>query len=374
MMVLFQVTYAAILILGDIKEDVVRQDHFGGNFDAESDNENDANNPERQKTKSEVMSELISKSKMYKHERQQQHDEDLDEIEALDADLGELQGLLRSVKPVRQERPARTQEMMSYDAALREMVYDKRSKPTERTKTEEEIAQEEMERLQKLEEERSKRMRGELTGVEEGGDKNRPRREGDDLDDDFVPDEQEADFYGLGKGALTEKAEASADEEDGEEQAENDNDEKEDDEDGSDDGFDLARYFTDEEDEIDNPEDDEEDEESEIIPATKRLRLAESSSSQKELAYTFPCPSTFDQLLDILKDVPVSSIPTVIERIEILHSTKLLMENREKLEVLTLLYFTNVDLYAYRSQTYTASCFRRSRIIQNHRRNHRSTT
>ena len=347
-------------MLGDIKEDVVRQDHFGGNFDAESDNENDTNNPERQKTKSEVMSELISKSKMYKHE---QHDEDLDEIEALDADLGELQGLLRSVKPVRQERPARTQEMMSYDAALREMVYDKRSKPTERTKTEEEIAQEEMERLQKLEEERSKRMRGDLAGVEEGGDRNRPRREGDDLDDDFVPDEQEADFYGLGKGALTEEAEASAEEEEEEEgKAENDNDEEEEDEDGSDDGFDLARYFTDEEDESDNPEDDEEDEESEIIPATKRLRLAESSTSAKELAYTFPCPSTFDQMLDILKDVPASSVPTVIERIEILHSTKLLMENREKLEVLTLLYFTNADIYAYRSQTNIASCFRRFSI------------
>ena len=51
--------------------------------------------------------------------------------------------------------------MLSYDAALREMVYDKRSKPTERIKTDEEIAQEEMERLQKLEEERLKRMRGE---------------------------------------------------------------------------------------------------------------------------------------------------------------------------------------------------------------------
>lgn len=325
-------------MLGDIKEDVVRQDHFGGDFEADSDNENNNPHPERQKTKSEVMSELISKSKMYKHERQQQQDEDLEEIEALDADLGELQGLLRSVKPIHQERPARTQEMMTYDAALREMVYDKRSKPTERTKTEEEIAQEEMEQLQKLEEERSKRMRGEQVDKEEGGNVNRPRREGDDLDDDFVPDEQEADFYGLGKGALTEEANISAEEEEDEDEAqaegdEEDEEEEEDDggsEDGSEDGFDLARYFTDEEDEVNNP--DEQVDDDETTPATKRLRVAESSSS-KELAYTYPCPSTFEEMLDILKDVPASSIPIVIERIEILHSTKLLMENREKLEV-----------------------------------------
>lgn len=334
-------------MLGDIKEDVVRQDHFGGNFEANSDNENDSAHPERQKTKSEVMSELISKSKMYKHERQQQHDEDLEEIEALDADLGELQGLLRSVKPIRQERPARTQEMMTYDAALREMVYDKRSKPTERTKTEEEIAQEEVERLQKLEEERSKRMRGEQMDIEEGADINRPRREGDDLDDDFVPDEQEADFYGLGKGALAEEAEVSAEEDEDEDEAQTEGDEDEEDENeddtGSEDGFDLARYFTDEEDEVNNPAEDKD--EDEITPATKRLRLAESSSSSKELAYTYPCPSTFEEMLDILKDVPASSIPIVIERIEILHSTKLLMENREKLEVRDqYVHFANIRL------------------------------
>src|SRR5208282_5346816 len=121
--------------VGDIREDVVRQNHFGGNFEEETETA-----PERQKTKAEVMAEVISKSKMYKHERQEQHDEDVEEIQALDAEMDELQSVLRSIKRTPMERPAKTQEMMSYDAALREMVYDKRSKPTERTKTEEEIA------------------------------------------------------------------------------------------------------------------------------------------------------------------------------------------------------------------------------------------
>jgi len=275
------------------------------------------------------MSELISKSKMYKHERQQQHDDDLEDIEALDADLGELQGLLRTIQPITRERPAKTQEMMSYDAALREMVYDKRSKPTERTKTEEEIATEEMERLQKLEEDRLKRMRGEETEVEKGDQNGRVRREGDDLDDDFVPDDEDEDLYGLGKGAMADVSsdEASAEEIDDEEGGAEVEEQEEEDEDD----FDLAQYFTDEE-ENGIQEDTDSEGDDPIVPATKRLRIGETVPKYKELAYTFPCPSTFEEMLDILKDVPTASIPTVIERIEILHSTKLLAENREKLE------------------------------------------
>jgi nucleolar protein 14 len=320
--------YKIFLTLGDIKEYVVRQTHFGGNFDDQSDTENPTE--ERPKTKSQVMQELISKSKMYKHERQQQQQEDLEDIDALDAELGELQGLLRTIQPTRQERPQKTQEMLSYDAALREMVYDKRSKPTERVKTDEEIAQEEMERLQKLEEERLKRMRGEEP-EEAGGHNQWVRREGDDLDDDFVPDEGDEDYYGLGKGAA---ADESDDEGSIEEPAEDDemkDDESEDEDEEMEDDFDLTQYFTDEED--NDVQESQDSEEGTIVPATKRLRIGDSTSTSKELAYTFPCPSTFDEMLDIINDVPMSSVPTVIERIEILYSTKLLAENRQKLEV-----------------------------------------
>jgi nucleolar protein 14 len=340
------------LIVGDIKEDVVRQSHFGGKFEDESDREIETNGPERRKTKAEVMQEVISKSKMHKHERQQQHEEDLEEIEALDAELGELQGLLRGIKPSRQEKPSKTQEAVSYDAALREMVYDKRSKPTERTKTDEEVAQEKMEQLQRLEEDRLKRMRGEEMDVDENVNNGRPRREGDDLDDDFVPDEEEEDFYGLGKGALSDEsdngvpAEESEDNEGEHDDNDDDNDEEDNDDDEEDDNdiveeyddededFDPAEYFTDEEANGGNGRD--EPEEATTIPTTKRLRIIEPSSTTKELAYTFPCPSTFEEMLGILKDVETHSIPTVIERIEILYSTKLLAENREKLEVFAI--------------------------------------
>ena len=278
------------------------------------------------------MSELIAKSKAYKHERQQQHEEDIEDIEALDAELPSLQSLLRTVHPSKPVQMEKTVEMSSYDAAIREMVHDKRSQPAVRTKTEEEIAVEEMERLQKLEEERLRRMRGE-DGDEEDGP--RVRREGDDLDDDFVPDPAEEDLYGFGTGAAESGEEdVSAEGEDvvsEEGPSEGESDEEEDD----DDDFDISQYFTDEEtDEIRGRGEDKDDD---IIPATKKLRIQEPSTlaSSKELAYTFPCPSTMDEMLDILKDVPTDSIPIVIERIEILHSTKLLAENRTKLETLT---------------------------------------
>jgi len=319
---------------GDIKESVVRQDHFGGNFDDDDEDAEEKTDPNRVKTKAEVMQEVIAKSKMYKHERQQQHDEDLDEIEALDADMGELTGLLRGFNSGPRERIEKTQEMLSYDNALREMIYDKRSKPTERTKTEAEIAQEESERLQKLEEERRRRMRGEEP--EEGdrtADRQRGRREGDDLDDDFVPDAEDESYYGLGKGAVPSDEEASVDRPEDAVNVEEDTDNNDQDEsilidDGDD--FDLAEYFTDEED-ISNAENNRESEDF-IAPASKKLKLADASEA-KELAYTFPCPSTFNEMLDILKGVPVASVPTVIERIEILYSIKLLAENHEKLEV-----------------------------------------
>lgn len=319
--------------VGDIREDVVRQNHFGGNFEEETETA-----PERQKTKAEVMAEVISKSKMYKHERQEQHDEDVEEIQALDAEMDELQSVLRSIKRTPMERPAKTQEMMSYDAALREMVYDKRSKPTERTKTEEEIAEEEMEKLQKLERERLQRMRGEEVDTGEELQKRGSRREGDDLEDDFNPDEGDEDTYGFGKGATGDDVDNEndvEDQEDGEINEEIEEEEEEDEESGDDDEFDLAEYFTDED--ADNELLEESEQEDEITPATKRLRIADPALTTKELAYTFPCPTSFEEMLDILKDVPVTSIPTVIERIEILHSLKLRAENREKLEVLSSL-------------------------------------
>ena len=142
-----------------------------------------------------------------------------------------------------------------------------------------------------------------------------------------MPDEGDEAFYRLGEdgddGNVDQRSEVDSINEVAEHVDE--------DEDESDGDLDIAEYFTDEE--LNGAEDNNSDEDETIIPATKRLRIGDSTSTGNTLAFTFPCPSSFEELLDILKDVPTESIPIVIERIEILHSTKLLAENREKLEV-----------------------------------------
>ncbi|KAM0862821.1 hypothetical protein ACQ4PT_045009 [Festuca glaucescens] len=106
------------------------------------------------KSKKEVMSEIILKSKFYK------------------------------------EKPD------AYDKLVKEMVMDQRARPSDRTKTPEELAQEEKERLEQLEKERHKRMTGtaESSDEDDGDDDegnhhmkadNSKSLSGDDLGDSF---------------------------------------------------------------------------------------------------------------------------------------------------------------------------------------------
>jgi nucleolar protein 14 len=52
-----------------------------------------------------------------------------------------------------------------------------------------------------------------------------------------------------------------------------------------------------------------------------------------ELPYTFPCPSSHEEFLDILEGVVDQDVPTVVERIRALHHPSLGAENASKLQV-----------------------------------------
>lgn len=81
-------------------------------------------------------------------------------------------------------------EDKEYDQVVRELAFEKRAKPKDRTKTEDELAKEEKEALEKAERQRIRRMNGdeeESGSDEEGGSRKRKRqRGGDDLEDDFM--------------------------------------------------------------------------------------------------------------------------------------------------------------------------------------------
>ena len=140
--------------------------------------------PERKKTKNEVMQEVIAKSKQYKYERQKVAEEDEDLREKIDKEMSDMLALLSGHKPptkaqllqkaeakagaagINPDRQLlidsmdRVQADKEYDVRMRQYAQDTRAKPSDRTKTEEEKAAAEAERLRKLEEKRAKRMNG----------------------------------------------------------------------------------------------------------------------------------------------------------------------------------------------------------------------
>ncbi|CAE6463943.1 unnamed protein product [Rhizoctonia solani] len=367
---------------GQIDANVVRHDHFGG-FDDEKEDEvessfenlklllNFDSQPERKKSKAEVMSEIISKSKAYKAERQEQREADDNARHQLDQDFASIRDLLYAPappdpsssgsnsiplgKPRTQSAPtnetksdqadtstteektgptAKTNE--DYDQFVRELVFDKRSRPTDRLKTEEELAREAAEALEKAEKSRLRRMRGEESEDEdERSGKRRRVAQADDLEDDFVGDDD--DVHGLGTGL---KAQDDEDDETGE------SGEEEEEESGEEGGTGQESDDGEESEEFD-PSDlsDGAGEEDGLVEGEVEDLVASHSRPPKSrgkgkgapkstLPFTFPFPSSHGELLEILEDVREEDIPTVIHRIRVQYHPSLAEGNKQKLQSL----------------------------------------
>ena len=205
-----------------------------------------------------------------------------------------------------------------YDQFVRELVFDHRSKPKDRTKTEEELALEAKTALEKAERRRIRRMNGEDENESSEDEKPRKRRRpigGDDLEDDFSGVD---DLEMLGTGLRPDMDSAD----------ENSNS----DHDGSDNGSGTSEDGASEEDDLARPL-------SGLPTVTdptasgleKRARGRPTSSN--ELPYTFSCPSSHEEFLDIVGDLADQDSLTVIERIRTLHHASLSAENPSKLQV-----------------------------------------
>ena len=173
-----------------IDASVVKNLHFGG-FEV------DEKDPNARKSRNEIMKEIIAKSKKHKRERQMQKEEDLDLVEQVDAELDDIRGMLAPMseeKPLpvsegkmlvssdrlrlihgqdapeeveaqinRQEQEKierKKQNDQDYDRFFRELAFEKRAQATDRTKTDEEIALEARQELEKQEQARIRRMKG----------------------------------------------------------------------------------------------------------------------------------------------------------------------------------------------------------------------
>ncbi|KAI9834733.1 MAG: hypothetical protein M1819_002818 [Sarea resinae] len=325
--------------------------------------------PERKKSKAEVMKEVIAKSKFHKYERQQAREEDDEVREELDKDLPELLALMRGnarpppppLAPIASEdiqagmnpdRAAlldtdRTQAEKEYDERVRQMAFDKRSQPTNRTKTEDEKLEEEAKRLRELEEKRLRRMRGE----EESSD-GEPEEAPRDLegDDDFEPDDAAA--FGLGPGIPGDANKLPLDVEDEDDFVIDGNlvasgsDVDSSDSDGGDVSSDAEAGASDEED------DDEfvggllSKEEASKPEFGLALTIGKDEPATKDtsssLAYTYPCPQNHEELLQITKGISIDDLPTVVRRIRALYHPKLQSENKERLGVFSTVLIDHI--------------------------------
>lgn len=214
-----------------------------------------------------------------------------------------------------------------YDKAVRELAFEQRAKPKDRTKTEEELALEEKQALERAERKRQRRMRGEDSDIEDESGRRKRLKQigGDDLEDDFYSEE------GFGPGLQEEAPDGSSedgedDEGEGEDGEPEDGLEVEYDDDGEGDGDDT-------ESEAEGLGVAEDGDDAELVP--KRKGKTGKLSVDEELPYTFPCPESHQEFLDILEDVEDEDVPTVVHRIRTLHHPSLAEDNKSKLRVRT---------------------------------------
>jgi nucleolar protein 14 len=216
-----------------------------------------------------------------------------------------------------------------YDQHVRELAFDKRSKPKDRTKTEEELAIETKEALEKAERKRRKRMLGLDESDEEedsGKGRNKRKRGADDLDDDF--EEEIADYDVLGAGLEGAPTSEGEDEEGSGEEGTSEGDSEQEDDEEDNPGEDSS--------DIDGGDEDREEGEHEQLVAPSRIvrnKTAGKKSPKQELPFTFPCPENHDEFLEILGNVDDRDVPVVIQRIRALYHTSLGADNKFKLQV-----------------------------------------
>jgi nucleolar protein 14 len=307
-------------------------------------------NPERKKSKAEVMKEVIAKSKFHKHERQQAKEDDDDLRDELDKELPDLFEALRGMKaPPKQDEPAQQDlaamnperaAMMQapeqqdtekqYDQRLKQLTFDKRSAPTDRTKTVEEKAEEEAERLKKLEDDRLKRMRGENVSDDED-------MADDDKDSFFAGDESEEEeddamAFGLPTSSTVPRPADMGVEDEDDFVIDDDLVETRSNVSLSLDGSDVEEEELSEDDEPDVAEQEDELINGMTLPtSTTETAVGITQSATGKLAFTYPCPADHDSFLEIIQNVPAQDVPTVVQRIRALHHPRLKPGNKDKL-------------------------------------------
>ncbi|NWT01280.1 NOP14 protein, partial [Mionectes macconnelli] len=299
---------------------------------------------EKPKSRKELIEEMISRSKQEKQERQTRRESALELTEKLDNDWKEIQTLMAR-KPPKSERKDKEVEKPKpdeYDMIVRELGFEMKAKPSERMKTEEELAKEEQARLQKLEADRLRRMRG----IEEQADKRKPSHvSADDLADGFILDKDDRRLlsYKDGKINIEEEEEEKEEEEEDEEGGEEDNENEEEGEEESaseDEGDDAADSHSDLESDLESEEEaaGNKEEKKHNTNENESQDVEEldpkSEAAKSELPYTFAVPESYETFKSLLAGRTIEQQLIILERIQKCNHPSLAVGNKAKLEKL----------------------------------------
>ncbi|XP_059235828.1 nucleolar protein 14 isoform X2 [Mustela nigripes] len=286
---------------------------------------------EKPRSRRELIEELIAKSKQEKRERQAQREGALELTEKLDQDWKEIQTLLthRTLKSENRDKKERPKPD-AYDMMVRELGFEMKAQPSNRMKSEEELAKEEQERLQQLEAARLRRMRGE----DEGSEARKPKHlSADDLNDGFVLDKDDRRLLSYTDGKMSIEEEQSGEASDGESEEEQGEDlSEEDPENSSDpDGHSDLESDMDSEEDCGRPSG---EPRQALGEGTTSIGHRAQEAARNQLPYTFAAPESYEELKSLLSGRTREEQLVVVERIQTCNHPSLAVGNKAKLEKL----------------------------------------
>ncbi|KAM6135651.1 nucleolar protein 14 isoform 1-T1 [Phoenicopterus ruber ruber] len=298
---------------------------------------------EKPKSRKELIEEMIAKSKQEKQERQTRRESALELTEKLDNDWKEIQTLIahKTLKSERKDKEVEKPKPDDYDMIVRELGFEMKAKPSERMKTEEELAKEEQARLQKLEADRLRRMRG----IDEQANKKKPSHvSADDLADGFILDKDDRRLLSYKDGKINTENEEEEEEEEEEEGGEEDNENEEeseeesaneDEEDGAADSHsDLESDLESEEEEAVGNKEQKKHKANENESHNVEEIDPKMESAKSELPYTFAVPESHETFKSLLAGRTIEQQLTILERIQKCNHPSLAVGNKAKLEKL----------------------------------------
>ena len=262
-------------------------------------------------SRKEWIDNMIAESRKRKAERQKDHEDTVNMTVDLDKKWKSLMPTLKSSGTIytKKEEVDEEQDTDSYNILMRELAFEvKKGKAQERLKTEEELIAEEKERLEKLEADRMRRMKGGFDA---------------DIDADDVDEDREEPEAKAG----TESDDGDVEEESGEEEEDGEEEEGESD--------DEDAYSDLEESDVD---DDDEGKDGKSArnknKDVKKDKKKEMEEAAKQIPFTFKVPETYEELMGHFDNRGPEEKSTILERMIKCNHPQFGDDNKSKLETL----------------------------------------